>query len=142
MGFKPRGCDSVYFQQHEVCSHGFEDIAGLLLRHGAVVDPMAGSNETPLHDAVTQGQIALVRLLRTWGADDTVRNLHGHTPRYCWCFLWVLVFYYGKFLVCECIWGIFFYSSCIFIFFQGVFVCILMAVFFYRFCCVLFYSFC
>ncbi|XP_045108067.1 BRCA1-associated RING domain protein 1-like [Portunus trituberculatus] len=67
---------------HEVCSHGFEDIAGLLLRHGAVVDPMAGSNETPLHDAVTQGQVALVKLLRTWGADDTVRNLHGHTPRY------------------------------------------------------------
>ncbi|KAK7074714.1 hypothetical protein SK128_018101 [Halocaridina rubra] len=67
---------------HETCSHGFYNIAELLLQHGALVDVPGGeSEENPLHDAITQGQIELVKLLRCWGASDTARNLYGNTPR-------------------------------------------------------------
>ncbi|XP_042873092.1 BRCA1-associated RING domain protein 1-like [Penaeus japonicus] len=66
---------------HEACSHGFLDIAKTLLQHGAIVDVPGGNNEIPLHDAVTQGMVEVIKLLRSWGASDTARNLHGHTPR-------------------------------------------------------------
>lgn len=52
-----------------------------MLQHGAIVDVPGGNNEIPLHDAVTQGMVEVIKLLRSWGASDTARNLHGHTPR-------------------------------------------------------------
>ncbi|XP_068236646.1 BRCA1-associated RING domain protein 1-like [Palaemon carinicauda] len=82
-GANPNSKDNAgWTPLHEACSHGFHNIAEMLLRHGAFVDVPGGENdENPLHDAVTQGQVELIRLLRSWGASDTVRDRQGHTPR-------------------------------------------------------------
>lgn len=82
-GANPNSKDNAgWTPLHEACSHGFVSIAEMLLQHGSIVDVPGGEkDENPLHDAITQGQIEVVRLLRSWGASDTARNRYGHTPR-------------------------------------------------------------
>ncbi|XP_066940005.1 BRCA1-associated RING domain protein 1-like isoform X2 [Macrobrachium rosenbergii] len=82
-GANPNSKDNAgWTPLHEACSHGFYSIAEMLLQHGAIVDVPGGENdENPLHDAVTQGHLELIKLLRSWGASDTARDRQGHTPR-------------------------------------------------------------
>ena len=60
---------------HEVCNHGFVNMAELLLDHGANINDRGGSQcegVTPLIDACQSGQIEIVQLLIKRGA-----NLHA-----------------------------------------------------------------
>ncbi|GFF37925.1 isoform 5 of ankyrin repeat domain-containing protein 17 [Aspergillus udagawae] len=56
---------------------GYERLLGLLLKHGA--NPNA-QNSFPLHVAIFDNQIAMVRLLLAHGADVNRKNSEGQTP--------------------------------------------------------------
>lgn len=53
----------------------------LLLRAGAVVDATARNGQTPLHEAVDRMNLSAVAALRAAGADPTVPDSAGLTPR-------------------------------------------------------------
>ncbi len=57
-------------------------VAELLFSRGAVVDPADGHGNTPLWTAVfsSKGDGALIRLLRSHGADPYIANHYGKTP--------------------------------------------------------------
>ena len=50
--------------QHEACNHGFTEVVELLLQNGAYIDDVAGDDmDTPLHDAVSNNHIEVVKCL-------------------------------------------------------------------------------
>ena len=59
--------------QHEACNHGYSDVARVLLDAGAVVNMPGFDNETPLHDAVANGHLDIVKLLLSRGASTVSR---------------------------------------------------------------------
>lgn len=59
-----------------------EDIARLLLDHGARVDSRNDDGATPLHRASSSGEAGLARLLLSRGANVELRNRWGQTPLY------------------------------------------------------------
>jgi tankyrase len=63
-------------------NHGFVDIAELLLKSGAMVNVPGCHNITPLHEAVMNNRLDIVKLLVMYGADAEVRDVSGMTPRY------------------------------------------------------------
>jgi len=67
---------------HEVASCGRTEIAELLLKAGAnPTVPDVQERVTALHDAVTAGDIAMITLLVSYGADRDAKDSHGRTPR-------------------------------------------------------------
>jgi ankyrin repeat protein len=59
---------------------GANDVAAVLLAHGAAVDHTADHGYTPLHAAAQNGNAMLVELLLAHGADHEARNADGRTP--------------------------------------------------------------
>ena len=49
------------------------DIVQLLVDNGAIVNIPGYHNNTPLHDAVENNHIDIVKFLQTNGADNTIR---------------------------------------------------------------------
>ena len=56
-------------------------MAEMLLKHGAQVNTPQRGGWTPLHEAASRGDVDLVRLLIQYGADKSVQNDEGITPR-------------------------------------------------------------
>lgn len=71
-----------YTPLHFAAQEGRLEVARILLGHGALVDKQDKHGNTPLWTAVfnSKGDGAMVRLLRTVGADPLRRNKYGHTP--------------------------------------------------------------
>ena len=64
---------------HEACNHGYEDIVGLLIENGAVIDDPGGANcegMTPLIDAAINGHEGIVKLLIGKGANLACKDTH------------------------------------------------------------------
>ena len=59
--------------QHEACNHSHYSIVKELLNNGAVVNIPGYHNNTPLHDAVENGSIDIVKLLISNGANNKMR---------------------------------------------------------------------
>jgi ankyrin repeat protein len=59
---------------------GRQDVARLLLAHGAKVNTRNTRGETPLHVAAAHGQPEMTKLLLQAGADSTLTNQSGDTP--------------------------------------------------------------
>ena len=64
----------VFHFQHECCNHGHLDVVTLLLDHGALVNTPGFDNDTPLHDAVTNGHVRIASLLVSRGANPLLRS--------------------------------------------------------------------
>ncbi|KAH7728460.1 Iroquois-class homeodomain protein irx-3 [Aphelenchoides avenae] len=56
--------------------------AKLLIRRGAELNMLMESWSTPLHLAAQNGKREMINLLRTSGADESIRDAHGHTYHY------------------------------------------------------------
>ena len=66
---------------HEAAGHGLAPLAETLLKHGA--NPNVPSSEeriTPLHDAVSNKDVEMIKLLISYGADKEARDRYGNTP--------------------------------------------------------------
>ncbi len=61
-------------------ARGYEDVARLLLDHGADPNETDNLNRTPLIFAAGQGNIELVRLLLELGADPNIKDGYGNAP--------------------------------------------------------------
>ena len=59
---------------------GFEDLAELLLAHGADVDEGGSTNNTPLHLAADSGNEKMAHLLLSHHAAFNIKNSDGETP--------------------------------------------------------------
>ncbi|XP_074645815.1 tonsoku-like protein [Tubulanus polymorphus] len=71
---------------HEVCNHGFFEIAEHLISKGASINDRGGpkcEGLTPLHDACTNGHIELIELLVDRGANLHAKDHKGNTPFDC-----------------------------------------------------------
>ena len=64
---------------HRCAWRGFPEIAELLLKHGATVDPKNGMGATPLMNTAITNQPAVAKVLLSHGADKTIRNNEGQT---------------------------------------------------------------
>ncbi|CAG0910911.1 unnamed protein product, partial [Cyprideis torosa] len=65
---------------YEAAQHGHTDIVELLIKHGADVNILSTSGNTPLIVACTNGHADVVRVLLKHGANREVHNENGHTP--------------------------------------------------------------
>ena len=63
----------VFSLQHEACNHGHVDIVKLFLDNDALINIPGCDNDTPLHDAVANGRLKVVKLLVARGAVLTAR---------------------------------------------------------------------
>ncbi len=63
---------------HETAAQGRDDVAVVLLDHGAKIDAKSDEGLTPLHAAAMEGKREMVRLLLMRGA-DTGAKVHGLT---------------------------------------------------------------
>lgn len=60
---------------------GHDEVARILVEHGALVDdPVDTSGSTPLHYAAGAGNLAIVQMLISQGADAARKNIMGWTP--------------------------------------------------------------
>ncbi|SEM99390.1 ankyrin repeat domain-containing protein [Lihuaxuella thermophila] len=64
---------------HAAIAGGVEEVALLLLKHGARVNTPQHLGYTPLHVAVLTGSTVLVKRLLEWGADPSVHTDEGKT---------------------------------------------------------------
>jgi uncharacterized protein len=62
------------------CAKGHKEIAGLLLNHGANVNPHSSDGNTALMVAAGSGEIEILRLLLAKGADANAQNDAGSSP--------------------------------------------------------------
>ena len=69
----PIFCLTYFSFQHEACNHGHVDIVELFLDHNALINIPGLDNDTPLHDAVANGRLKVVKLLVARGAVLTAR---------------------------------------------------------------------
>jgi ankyrin repeat protein len=67
---------------HVAAQQGALDVAELLFRHGATVDPVNMYGNTPLWTSVfnSKGDGRMIELLRRHGAYPYHVNVYGHTP--------------------------------------------------------------
>lgn len=65
---------------HEACSHGWHNIATMLVQAGANVNARGLDDDTPLHDAAYNGELNLVKSLIEWGANPYLKNKKGKMP--------------------------------------------------------------
>jgi uncharacterized protein len=67
---------------HFAAQNYLEEVAALLIAHGAVVDARDEYGNTPLNKAVfnSRGRGDLIKLLRRHGADPRATNKHGVSP--------------------------------------------------------------
>ena len=68
---------------HEACSHEHLKVVELLLQHKALVSTAGFQNDSPLHDAVKQGHVHIVKLLLALEAP-------GRQSTYLVCGLWIM----------------------------------------------------
>ena len=68
---------------HVAVQRNYQDIAELLLKHGAVVDLRDLNDYTPLANAAWNGDLGMVKLLLDAGADINATNYQGHSPLSC-----------------------------------------------------------
>ena len=54
--------------QHEACNHGHTALLTLLLDHEALINAPGFEHDSPLHDAVSNYRLGVVRFLRERGA--------------------------------------------------------------------------
>jgi ankyrin repeat protein len=67
---------------HAAADRGFLKIAEKLLEYGADCNIGNNNNDTPLHMACMRGHLSVIQLLvLNGGAELSVRNLQGRTPR-------------------------------------------------------------
>uniref|UniRef100_A0A8C1QEK5 BRCA1 associated RING domain 1 n=1 Tax=Cyprinus carpio TaxID=7962 RepID=A0A8C1QEK5_CYPCA len=66
--------------KHEACNLGHLGVVEELLQHGALLNTPGYQNDSPLHDAVRNGQTAVVKLLVERGASQSVLNMFGLRP--------------------------------------------------------------
>lgn len=59
---------------------GFYDTVKAILEKGARVDQRQADDSTSLHVASFYGQSSVVKLLLIYGADPSLKNIHGNTP--------------------------------------------------------------
>jgi len=59
--------------KHEACNHGYLAVAKLLLDNGAMMNVPGLDNDTPLHDAISNGRVDCVKLLVSRGVSLTLR---------------------------------------------------------------------
>ena len=59
--------------QHEACNRGYTEVTRLLLDSGAMINVPGMDNDTPLHDAISNGRVECVKLLVSHGASLTTR---------------------------------------------------------------------
>lgn len=65
---------------HEACSHGWHNIAVILIQAGANVNARGLDDDTPLHDAANNGHLKIVKYLIECGADAYFKNKKGKMP--------------------------------------------------------------
>lgn len=65
---------------HLAAAAGHEDLARLLLLHGASVNAQDNKGETPLHYAAGAGHVDVMRALMEAGADRCAKDSNGSTP--------------------------------------------------------------
>ena len=65
---------------HQCCIDGQEEIAELLIKHGASVSAKDRDGWTPMHAAATCGHIDIVKMLIKKGADLLAVNCDGDMP--------------------------------------------------------------
>ncbi|XP_069745455.1 BCL-6 corepressor isoform X3 [Narcine bancroftii] len=68
-----------YCALHEACARGWLSIACHLLEHGADVNCSAQDGTRPIHDAVENDHLEVVRLLLSYSADPTLATYSGRT---------------------------------------------------------------
>ncbi len=69
-----------YLPLHHGVEAGYDDIAELLIRKGALVNAPAAYNRTPLHKAAINNDYRLVKLLLSRGADVTAQDAAKQLP--------------------------------------------------------------
>ncbi len=75
--------DKLGFTPLHLAAQDFSvEAAEMLLKHGALVDPINQFGNTPLFVAVfnSRGKGAMIALLRRYGADPDKVNNHGRSP--------------------------------------------------------------
>ncbi|XP_017955263.1 uncharacterized protein LOC108650581 [Drosophila navojoa] len=81
MGMNPDQKDNAgYTPLHEACTHGWLEIARILLQFGANHSEAAQSGIRPLHGAIENDHEEVVRLLLSYGADPLLATYSGQTP--------------------------------------------------------------
>jgi len=65
---------------HRASAFGGDDLADLLIRHGADVNARDWNGNTPLHWACENGNIKTTKLLLDHGADPSIQNMRKKTP--------------------------------------------------------------
>lgn len=58
--------------QHEACNLGHLGVVEVLVSGGALLNTPGYENDSPLHDAVRNGQLAIAKLLLQLGASPSV----------------------------------------------------------------------
>ncbi|CAL8266440.1 unnamed protein product [Lota lota] len=66
-----------YCALHEACARGWRTIVQHLLEHGADINCSAQDGTRPIHDAVENDHLDVVRVLLSYGADPTLATYSG-----------------------------------------------------------------
>lgn len=66
-----------YCALHEACARGWGSIVQHLLEHGADINCSAQDGTRPIHDAVENDHLEVVRVLLSYGADPTLATYSG-----------------------------------------------------------------
>ncbi|KAJ3592307.1 hypothetical protein NHX12_007435 [Muraenolepis orangiensis] len=66
-----------YCALHEACARGWRSIVQHLLEHGADINCSAQDGTRPIHDAVENDHLDVVRVLLSYGADPTLATYSG-----------------------------------------------------------------
>ena len=69
----------LYFQ-HDAIEKGNLEVVQFLLDNGAKVNTPGLENSTPLHEAVSNRNVDMCKLLMRYGADNKSKNIVGTTP--------------------------------------------------------------
>ena len=75
-----RGCRLRSILLHDICAHGLDEIAHLLIAKGASLNKQDNNLDTPLHLAVRRGCANTITLLTQNKADKTINNRKKRNP--------------------------------------------------------------